>query len=669
MFLSYSQGILTSPTSLTGIPAYVSIDASGTTASLVITDVPVLAVLAHGQANYLLTHSVSHAAAWTLDSSNSSYLWFTINPATGAKGFDVTALSPIISPSAPLALVGQVWFDTVNRQTKIYRNGMWNVAIMVQVAKIVGSTITYQPTGTSSFGLNTECVAGFLLMDGTNKPIRLLDGTFLTTGTQVIQMDTTVGSSGSVVRPFTSLAPVIASEPLPKFSIIAISGSDRVSLAKSGEVAEEVRPPIGIVLSQVAQGEVTWYVRDGEVTADVWDWTAHISKSLYADEFGALTPIRPSASIVTRIAVVKDKQTLILTFDTEASSGPSTVSNTTVSGQTPISVTKTNDDYQVSIPVATTTSDGYMSSGMVTELQQKIAKAGDTMTGPLTLSGDPTLPLHAATKQYVDMLGMYTAGLGVTISPQHSIAIGQPVETSSSPTFNNISATGNVSLGGVISSTATNLTTTNDFIQTNNSGGYGGLLVARGGNPSVGIRWNESLLQWEKTSNGTTWVTLAGDVTPTIPHLYELLDVDTTSVTSPTSLQVLTWNGSKWAAAAPTASGGTANILAFSVAGSVPMDVEIMRYVVTADVGFPANFAGSLSSARAPSTAGQIWVIKRNAITIGHISWGIGATSATFTTEVGAQLLFNIGDILTVEGDASPYLDTLEDVGVTFKSL
>jgi hypothetical protein len=32
-----------------------------------------------------------------------------------------------------------------------------------------------------------------------------------------------------------------------------------------------------------------------------------------------------------------------------------------------------------------------------------VALAGDSMTGPLVLSGDPTLALHAATKQYVDL--------------------------------------------------------------------------------------------------------------------------------------------------------------------------------------------------------------------------------------------------------------------------
>ena len=35
-------------------------------------------------------------------------------------------------------------------------------------------------------------------------------------------------------------------------------------------------------------------------------------------------------------------------------------------------------------------------------ISEKVSKAGDTMTGDLTLAGDPTSALHAATKQYVD---------------------------------------------------------------------------------------------------------------------------------------------------------------------------------------------------------------------------------------------------------------------------
>lgn len=42
----------------------------------------------------------------------------------------------------------------------------------------------------------------------------------------------------------------------------------------------------------------------------------------------------------------------------------------------------------------------------------KVAKAGDTMTGALTLNADPTLDLHAATKQYVDNVTINTDNLG-----------------------------------------------------------------------------------------------------------------------------------------------------------------------------------------------------------------------------------------------------------------
>ena len=41
-------------------------------------------------------------------------------------------------------------------------------------------------------------------------------------------------------------------------------------------------------------------------------------------------------------------------------------------------------------------------SNLTTSIGTRVSKSGDTMTGALVLSGDPTLALHAATKQYVD---------------------------------------------------------------------------------------------------------------------------------------------------------------------------------------------------------------------------------------------------------------------------
>lgn len=48
-------------------------------------------------------------------------------------------------------------------------------------------------------------------------------------------------------------------------------------------------------------------------------------------------------------------------------------------------------------------------TGIATSITGKVAKAGDTMTGLLTLSGDPVNPLHAVTKQYVDAGGLADA--------------------------------------------------------------------------------------------------------------------------------------------------------------------------------------------------------------------------------------------------------------------
>lgn len=46
--------------------------------------------------------------------------------------------------------------------------------------------------------------------------------------------------------------------------------------------------------------------------------------------------------------------------------------------------------------------DANFASTVTTSIGTKVSKSGDTMTGALTLSGAPTLDLHAATKKYVD---------------------------------------------------------------------------------------------------------------------------------------------------------------------------------------------------------------------------------------------------------------------------
>lgn len=57
---------------------------------------------------------------------------------------------------------------------------------------------------------------------------------------------------------------------------------------------------------------------------------------------------------------------------------------------------------------------------ITTSIGEKVAKAGDTMTGALTLSGAPSADLHAATKKYVDdaqaAAQLYADGIETTIN-------------------------------------------------------------------------------------------------------------------------------------------------------------------------------------------------------------------------------------------------------------
>jgi hypothetical protein len=61
-----------------------------------------------------------------------------------------------------------------------------------------------------------------------------------------------------------------------------------------------------------------------------------------------------------------------------------------------------------------------------------VVKTGDTMTGPLVLPGDPTSPLQASEKQYVDeQVAGVAAGLGQKVStlPQATQVVAQPTGT------------------------------------------------------------------------------------------------------------------------------------------------------------------------------------------------------------------------------------------------
>lgn len=74
-------------------------------------------------------------------------------------------------------------------------------------------------------------------------------------------------------------------------------------------------------------------------------------------------------------------------------------------------------------------------SGLAGLLANYVLKAGDTMTGPLTLSGLPTLPAHAANKRYVDSAStLYVLKAGDTMTGNLVMTLGTKITLNSGPT-------------------------------------------------------------------------------------------------------------------------------------------------------------------------------------------------------------------------------------------
>jgi hypothetical protein len=95
---------------------------------------------------------------------------------------------------------------------------------------------------------------------------------------------------------------------------------------------------------------------------------------------------------------------------------------------------------------------------------------------------------------------------------------------------------------------------------------------------------------------------------------------------------------------------------------------EIFRENVRHTKNYPANFSGTIAglscisggSCKTPATgagspaAGPVFTIYQNGSAVGTITWEMGASTPTLATTGGAALTFNVGDIVTIVGPATP---------------
>lgn len=105
-------------------------------------------------------------------------------------------------------------------------------------------------------------------------------------------------------------------------------------------------------------------------------------------------------------------------------------------------------------------------------------------------------------------------------------------------------------------------------------------------------------------------------------------------------------------------------MIAMTYVGQPTASEVILRHPAAVTFELPSGIPNSQFKAGTAATAQTIFTLKKNGGAIGTATFAIAATSATIAFTPASS--FAVGDILTIEGPASPDA-TLADLGFTIK--
>lgn len=90
----------------------------------------------------------------------------------------------------------------------------------------------------------------------------------------------------------------------------------------------------------------------------------------------------------------------------------------------------------------------------------------------------------------------------------------------------------------------------------------------------------------------------------------------------------------------------------------------VLRLPVSRKFTIKENFVDCLASSAVAATAETVLTIKQGATTLGTITFAAAGTSGTIAQSTSGDMVFEVGDILTIEGPATADT-TLTNVGIT----
>lgn len=303
MRLNFRQGIARAR-SVLGVPDFLTYNNSFSTVDVNITTPWLIASAAFKDKNYLIEERANQSQSWGPFSWDARWgaqppvvvyqLYWDINLATGAVTKGYTPWAPTYGTAPSLApRIDQHWFSTIDNVMYVWDSTAWKQTCRVFAASFGPSTqvITHRHFS-SQVGITGSFLAGYITYGEDLKGVRLDDGTFLTSATDLI---VNTGRYSSPVNLEASSTAMIAAEPIPAFSCVTNSDLSEVSLASPSDVN---RYPIGIATKEAALGEGVEFIAEGVLYNDQWDWDFSLGKDIFCGADGTLFQGEPTLASV-----------------------------------------------------------------------------------------------------------------------------------------------------------------------------------------------------------------------------------------------------------------------------------------------------------------------------------------------------------------------------------
>lgn len=306
MKIEFRHGILSAPS------GYLKLSDNNRYVDLRLDGNDVLASIADGEKDYLISENASVSDAWgPFENLLTNYLYWDIDTKTAEVTRGFTFLPLIISSEKPsFARKDQMWWDSTTNTMNVYDGVTWKKVIRVFAGKIQGRKNITEETVRSQVNLNTPSVAGYILFEN-GSPLKNKNDEFLTS-------DVTLSIENAATEVDDNSLKIIAQEPIAKYDIISIHGG-KASLASGTFDDDATNIPFSMAANSANQGEVVTIFAPGVVVENKeWNFQLeNLGKPIYCDSTGKITFFKPNQFKNIKVGVVSTDNSIVLAFSTE----------------------------------------------------------------------------------------------------------------------------------------------------------------------------------------------------------------------------------------------------------------------------------------------------------------------------------------------------------------